>query len=505
MPFADDLVELKRHLREVQDLRSAAAVLGWDQSTHMPPGGAAARGRQIATLGTLAHRALIAPEVGRLLDRLEPAVADRPVDDPDAALVRVTRYDLERALRVPAELLQVFEEHAAATYHVWTEARPANDFGRVADGLERTLELSRQVAERYPHEHIADPLIEEIDPGVTVAELRPLFARLREALTPLLSELARVPQQRGPLEQVFPRDAQLEVGLEFARAFGYDLERGRQDLTHHPFATSFGPSDVRITTRIDDGDLAESLFSTLHEAGHALYEQGIDAALDGTPLASGVSSGVHESQSRLWENLVGRSLPFWRWAFPRLQRRFPHELGGATLESTHRSVNRVTRGLIRTDADEVSYNLHVIVRFELELELLEGTLAVRDLPEAWRERYRETVGVAPESDADGVLQDVHWFCGPIGGRFQGYAIGNVLSAQFFDAAVRAHPEIVEEIAQGRFATLHGWLREHVYRYGRILPVPDLIERATGSPMNLEPYLRYLHGKADAVRAASAAD
>ncbi len=490
------LTELKQRLQQLGDLTAASSLLVWDQATYLPPAGATARAGQTATLSRIAHEMFTSPEIGRLLDVLEPAAAGMPPDSDDACLLRVTRRDYEHAIRVPASFQAAFEEHLSASYQVWVEARPADDFSRVVPYLERTLELSRQYADFFPgYQHVADPHIDANDEGMTVGQLRPLFAELRAELMPLLDAInARGPSDASVLEQPFPESQQLVFGLELAQAFGFDLRRGRQDLTHHPFAIGIGPEDVRITTRIDGRDLGGALFSTLHEAGHGIYEQGIDRALVGTPLASGVSSGVHESQSRLWENLVGRSLPFWEYAFPHLQARFPAQLGEVPLERFYRAVNRVAPSLIRTEADEVSYNLHIIVRFDLECDLLEGKLAVRDLPAAWRERYRSDLGVAPETDHDGVLQDVHWFSGAIGGAFQGYTLGNILSAQFFAAAAAADGDVTAGIAGGSFAPLHHWLRTRIYRHGRKFPPNELVRRATGRDLEIAPYLDYLRDK-----------
>jgi carboxypeptidase Taq len=296
------------------------------------------------------------------------------------------------------------------------------------------------------------------------------------------------------LHQRFPEEQQWAFGLEVIRRFGYDLERGRQDKTHHPFTTKFSLGDVRITTRVKENDLSEALFSTMHEAGHALYEQGIRGDLERTPLARGTSSGLHESQSRLWENLIGRSRRFWHSFYPGLQAAFPHQLGSVSLDAFYRAINKVKRSLIRTNADEVTYNLHVIIRFDLELALLEGRLMVRDLPEAWRKRYKTDLGMMPPDDRDGVLQDVHWYSGLIGGEFQGYALGNIMSAQFFEAAVDAHPDILPEMEQGEFGTLHSWLKQEIYQHGCKYTPSELIERATGAPLNIEPYIRYLKTK-----------
>jgi len=293
------------------------------------------------------------------------------------------------------------------------------------------------------------------------------------------------------LRQIFAKPAQFDFALHAAKRMGYDFKRGRLDLTHHHFCTRFSAGDVRITTRIDENYLGDALFSTLHEAGHAMYEQGISAALDGTPLGRGVSAGVHESQSRLWENVVGRSRDFWQHFYPRLQQIFPEQLSGVPLDVFHRAINKVARSLIRTDADELTYNLHIMLRFDLENKLLEGKLRVRDLSEAWQASMKADLGIAPSHDRDGCLQDAHWYSGYIGGRFQSYAIGNILAAQFYAAALKAQPDIVHELGKGEFGTLHTWLRDKLYRHGSKLTPIDLVERATGAAMQMRPYLDYL--------------
>jgi carboxypeptidase Taq len=490
------LQELKRRLSEVADLQSAASLLNWDQTTYMPPGGAPARARQLATLGRLAHEQFIDPAIGRLLDELGPYAASLDYDSDEAALIRVTRREYERATQIPAAFVAEFTSHQAASFDAWGRARPANDFASLRPFLEKTLEMSRQLADFFPgYAHIADPLIDFSDYGMQAATVRALFAELRAQLVPIVQAItAQPPADDSCLHLHFPEAQQLEAGAAVITRFGFDFTRGRQDKTLHPYCTRFANGDVRITTRVDEHDLSNALFSSLHESGHAMYEQGVRADLDGTPLAHGTSSGIHESQSRLWENLVGRSRGFWQFFYPQLQRIFPEQLGAVSLDTFYRAINKVQRSLIRTDADEVTYNLHVITRFELELELLEGSLAVRDLPEAWRERYRSNLGIAPPDDRDGVLQDVHWYAGTIGGAFQGYTLGNIMSAQFYEAAARTHPSIPSEIAQGQFATLHDWMKTEIYQHGAKFTAAEIIERATGGPLTIEPYIRYLKTK-----------
>ena len=490
------LEELKTRLLEINDITSAAALLRWDQSTYMPRGGGPARGRQIATLQRLAQEKFTDDAIGHLLDDLRPFAESQPYDSDEAGLIRVTRRDYGRAVKVPPEFTARFATHSAASYQAWATARPANDFAAVRPFLEKTLDLSREYANFFPgYDHIADPLIDPVDEGMQAASVRRLFADLRSQLVPIVQAItSQEPADDSCLRQPFPEAEQWQFCLDVARQFGYDLERGRMDATLHPFAVKFSIGDVRITTRTEENDLNAPLFPTLHESGHAMYEQGVNPAYEGSPLARGASSGVHESQSRLWENLVGRSRGFWQHYYPRLQGIFPGQLGSVPLDTFYRAVNKVQPSLIRVKADEVTYNLHVMLRFDCELDLLEGNLEVKDLPEAWHERMQSDLGVEPPDDRHGVLQDVHWYSSRFGGVFQGYTIGNVLSAQFFEAATRAHPEIPEQITQGEFGTLHGWLKDNIYRHGRKYRPDELIERVTGGPMTIDPYIRYLRGK-----------
>jgi carboxypeptidase Taq len=490
------LKELKTRLMEINDLQGAASLLYWDQATYMPPEGAEARGRQIATLERLAHEKFTDATVGKLLDRLRPHEEGLPFEHPQAALIRVTRRQYERAVKVPSAFTAELSKHLTASYEAWVKARPADDFSMVRPYLERTLELSRRLADYFPgYEHIADPLITYEDEGMKAATLRRLFEELRKRLVPIVEAItSQPPADDSCLRRHYPEDKQLAVGREVIERMGYEFSRGRRDRTPHPFMTKFSLGDVRITTRVDENYLGESLYGAMHEAGHALYEQGIDRDFEGTPLADGCSAGAHESQSRLWENRVGRSREFCRFLFPRLQEVFPDQLSSVSPDIFYRAVNKVARSLIRTAADEVTYNLHVLIRFELELKLLEGSLSIADLPKAWREMYRADLGVFPEDDRDGVLQDMHWYSATIGGKFQGYTLGNIMGAQFYQSALEAHPEIPGEISQGKFDTLLGWLRENIYRYGNTFTPDELIERVTGGPLSIEPYIGYITEK-----------
>lgn len=490
------LAELKCRLLEIDDLVAAGAVLGWDHATYMPKGGASARARQGATLSRLAHEKLTDPAVGKLLDGLTSYTSGLPHDSDDASLLRIARRDFEKAIKLPTDYVARASALGSASYDAWTRARPANDFASMVPFLEKAVELSREYADFFaPYQHVADPLIDAAEEGMTTASIRSLFAELRHELHPIVHATS---DQPGPsddcLRGSFGEQAQLDFSLSVIKSFGYDIDRGRIDKTHHPFCSKFSAGDVRITTRVDEKHFGDALFSAMHECGHALYEQGVAAALEGTPLGSGTSAGVHESQSRLWENVVGRSRPFWEQFYPVLRDTFPHQFRQTAFETFYRAINKVQRSLIRTDADEVTYNLHIMMRFDLELDLLAGRLRVKDLPEAWRARMQADLGLLPADDRDGCLQDVHWYGGTVGGGFQSYTIGNILSAQVFDAATKTHADIPREIAKGEFGTLQKWLREQLYQHGRKFQPNDLVVRATGAPMSTKPYLDYLRVK-----------
>ena len=488
--------ELKRRLAEISDLELVISLLNWDQSTYMPPGGGPARGRQMATLARLSQEKFADAAIGRLLDALQPYVDDLPYDSDEASLVRVTRREYERLLKVPPSFMAEYYNHSASQYQLWTEARPANDFAAVLPGLQKTLDLSRQMANFFPgYEHIGDPLIEIADYGMKASTLQHLFAELRAQLVPIVQAItSQPPADDACLHQHFPKAQQQELSKAIIRQLGYDFDRGRLDETHHPFMTKFSLGDVRILTRYLEDKLEEALFSSIHEAGHAMYEQGICRDFEATPLASGIAAGLHESQSRLWENIVGRNRGFWEYYYPSLQAAFVDQLKTTSLDTFYRAINKVERSLVRTAADEVTYNLHIMLRFDLELALLDGSLAIHDLPEAWHTRIQDDFGITPPDDRDGVLQDVHWFNGFIGGAFQGYTLGNILSVQFYEAALKAHPGIPDEICQGQFETLRAWLTKNIYQHGSKFTTQELVQRATGSPIQIEPYIRYLRAK-----------
>jgi len=489
------LDELKTLLARVVDLNAAADVLEWDQETYMPDGAAGARGHQIATLRKLAHEFFTADEVGTLLEALAPATQGLDPVSTEASLVRVARRDYEKALKIPATLVAEMAEAVARGKQAWRKARATDTYATFAPHLERLIDLNVQKAEALGYDDcLYDALLDQYEEGMKTATVEAVFTDLRARLVPIVHAIAeREPPDNRVLHQPFDKQKQWDFGLEVIKDFGYDFERGRQDLSTHPFTTSFSITDVRLTTRIDERYLPPALFGTLHECGHGLYEQGIDLALDRTPLADGTSLGMHESQSRLWENLVGRSRAFWQCYYPRLQAVFPDQLADVSLEAFYRGINKVEPSLIRVEADEVTYNLHVMLRFELEQAMVEGRVSVADLPELWNEKMEEYLGLRPETDADGVLQDIHWSLGALG-YFPTYTLGNLMSAQLFDQAKKDLPGLDAQIAAGQFAALLGWLRTNIHHYGRKLEALEILERVTGEGLNAGPWLDYIRQK-----------
>jgi carboxypeptidase Taq len=483
------LNELKGRLAEVSDLERVSILLAWDQEVAMPPRGAEARAEMRASVHRLGHERFTDDRVGELL---ESATAESEVDED---LLAVTRRDYDKARRVPGDLVAEIVHASAIGHEAWARAREEADFALFEPFLRRNIELRRQYIACYPEvERPYDALLDEYEPLMRTGEAEAVLGRLRDGLIPLVE--AAVPVDTSLVQGgTFALDAQRRLVEKVLRQVGADDQRWRLDVAVHPFAAIMAPGDVRLTTRYALDDL-DSLYSALHEFGHGLYEANIDPALSRTPLASGASSAVHESQSRMWENMVGRSPGFWRWCFPHLQEAFPERFAGRTWADVHRAVNVVSPSLIRVNADEVTYGLHVVLRFELELALFEGDLDPSALPEAWNERMRSYLGVEVPDDASGVLQDVHWAEG-LFGYFPTYALGTVVSGQLWARIVANIPQLDEQFARGEFGPLREWLAEHVHRHGRRLTPAELIARAAGGPLDAEPYLDYVRAKVDA--------
>lgn len=520
------LEDLKERLGVVADLDAASAVLGWDQETYMPPGAIEARAAQLTTLARLSHETFTDEAIGRLLEAAATELDGAPFDSDDASLVRVATRDWERAIKIPADLVARLAGATSMGQQAWQRARQASDFGGFEAHLQTILELTREKAEALGYEdRIYDPLLAEFEPGISTGEIESLFAMLREQLVPIVQALTDGAADKGeipdrpdgsehddesdpagassstapaqiappPLDQVFDAAAQWDFGVAVIEDFGFDFEHGRQDRSAHPFTTAFSAADVRLTTRIHEDFLPAGLFGTLHECGHGLYEQGIAPQLARTPLADGASLGVHESQSRLWEILVGRSRPFWAHYFPKLRDAFPQAVDGIDINAFYRAINTVRPSLIRVEADEVTYNLHIMLRFELENALLEGRVAVEDLPDAWNAAMERYLGIVPDSDANGVLQDIHWSMGAIG-YFPTYTLGNLMSAQIFARLRQDLPDLDEQTAAGRFDQLLGWLRDNIHRHGRKFTASELLERMGCGPLSADPWLEYIRGK-----------
>jgi len=488
---------------QVNDILNAKSILAWDSRTMMPAGGAETRAKQLATLSVLARDHLVATETRSLLDTAEAEVQSMPADSVERTICAQVREAIDYHLRIPADLVRRRAESGSIGQDIWARARTAGDFSAFAPVLEETVALNREMAEHIGYSsHPYDALMYRFEPGETMASLSTLFATLREGMLPLLRSIAQKDSPRYDfLKRPFPKQAQLDFGLKMAERIGYDLNRGRLDTTVHPFEVSFTRNDVRITTRVNENWMPACLFGSLHEAGHALYEQYCDPAYTRTPLATdlvglyavgGVSFGAHESQSRLFENHVGRSREFWDLNFAEAQAAFPDQLADIDAETFWRAVNRVAPGFIRVEADELTYDFHIMLRVDIEAALIDGSLKVADLPAAWNAKIKEYLGVDVPDDRVGVLQDVHWSSGQIG-TFCNYTIGNVMAGQLFEVATR-DAAVSDGMASANYVPLREWMTEHVHRHGRRYSRNELLEKATGRALDPAPYIAHLTAK-----------
>jgi carboxypeptidase Taq len=495
----DKLNELKRLTTEIYDLRMSVALLEWDQQVNMPPAGGGARAAQMSLLSRQAHELGVSEKLGQLLEDLKPLYGELPPDSDDYALLRNVYRSYEQQQKIPVEYVSEFTQTTGEAFGVWARAKEKNDFASFRPWLEKIFDMRRQYAGFFaPYDHIYDPLLDDFEPGMKTAEVLGVFKVLRDEQVELLRELGNRPQVDDSfLSGHCDTDGQWALCREAVALIGYDLNRGRIDHAEHPFTTNFCRDDVRITTHIYEDNMMSAIFSSLHEGGHAIYEQGVAKELDRTPLGTGASLAIHESQSRLWENLVGRSREFLGCFYPRIQERFPRRFGGVALNDFYRAVNRVEPSLIRVEADEATYNLHVMLRMELEIALLERRITVADLPEIWREKMSEYLGVEPRNDSQGVLQDVHWACGMIG-YFPTYALGNLISAQIWEQAAADLPDLAAQIGKGELASLREWLTGKLYRHGAKYYPSELVRMITGGGIDPRPYLNYLNRKYRAV-------
>jgi carboxypeptidase Taq len=488
--------ELVRRARELALLASCSELLAWDERTYMPPRGSPHRAEQMALLARLAHEMRTAPEVGGLLAEVEHSPIAGAADSVEAANAREVRRAYNRAVKLPKELVEEIARVTTQAQHVWVEARAGNDFASFRPWLEKIVGLKRQEAAAVGYAGVPyDALLDEYEPGATTAEVTRVFADLRRELVPLIGAVAgsgrKAPKE--VLQREYPVERQEELSRAAASAIGYDFQAGRLDRTTHPFCSGIGPGDCRLTTRYNARHLNESFFGTLHEAGHGIYEQGLDPQHFGTAAGTAASLGIHESQSRLWENQVGRSRAFWDHWFPRARQAFPAALADTSVDDFHFAINTVEPSFIRVEADEATYNLHIILRFELEQALVAGDLPPADVPGAWNEKFRQLFGLTPPTDALGCLQDIHWSGGGIG-YFPTYTFGNLYAAQFMQQAREDLGDLEGDFRRGEYGRLKGWLNEKVHRAGHRYPAPELCRRVTGRLLEPQPLLRYLRAK-----------
>jgi carboxypeptidase Taq len=494
--MTNEIENLKQLLGEVIDLQYTAALLDWDHQVYMPPGGAQPRAMQLATINRLAHEKFVSAEMGQAIEAAKQVVGGLDTDSDEARLVKKTEHDFLKQVKVPSEWVAEFSRITALAHGEWEKARRESDFSIFEPHANEIISFQRQYADFFkPYDHPYDPLLDDYETGMKAAQVRSVF----DALKPVQIELVRAIVEDGEkvddaiLHLHYDVDRQWDFGLEVIKDIGYDLENGRQDKSTHPFTTSFGITDVRITTRFDPNFLNTAIFGSLHEAGHAMYEQGVRMELERTPLAGGTSLGMHESQSRMWENLVGRSKSFWKAYLPKLKQSFPEQVGDIDLDDFYRAINKVERSFIRVEADEATYNLHIMLRFDLEMAMMEGELAVEDLPDAWNESFEQLFGIRPPDDARGVLQDVHWSSGLVG-YFPTYALGNLIASQLWEKIQADIPDLETRIERASFGDLLAWLREHVHQHGSKYDSMELLERVTGSGLEAGPYMRYLESK-----------
>ncbi len=489
------LEDLKKCLKEVTDLGYARALAEWDAQVNMARGGAEDRGDVVGTLVGLMVQKFTSPETAKALEGAEKEIAGLDSDNNDVRIVKITRREYDKYAKLPDGWMAKFARLTSVAQNAWEVAKEKSDYAHFKPYLKQIVEMRREYASFFaPYDHVYDPLLNIYEPGMKTAEVQAIFAALKPEQVAIVSEIASHPQvDNSFLLKDYEGQKQWDFGVDVITHFGYDWKRGRQDKAVHPFTISVGLDDVRITTKIEKNWPSASIFGTIHECGHALFEQGISPDFRHTILASEISMSVHESQSRLWENLVGRSLPFWKFFYPKLQALFPENLENVSLDKFYKGINLVEPSLIRIEADEATYNLHIMLRQELEIALMEGSLEVDNLPEAWNAKVKEYLGLTPPNDAQGVLQDVHWSNGYFG-YFPTYAMGNLLSAMWWEKIHQDIPDLDSQIEQGKFNDLLSWLRKNIHQYGGKYEVQELSRKVVGSGIDPKPYVRYLRDK-----------
>ena len=487
---------LVQKMQEVADLRYASAVLQWDQETYMPPAGAATRARQVATLTELAHAKFVSAEISDLLEQLG---AGDGLQEDEKHNLRLIKEDVTKSRKLPGSFVRQMSETISRSFNQWMSARKENNFSLFAAPLAEVVELKKQEADLLGYEgHRYNALLNDYEKGATVTMLDAAFSQLKQPLRELIDRIGKAPQVDDSfLHKNYPKQEQWDYGMNLLKEMNYDLEAGRQDIAEHPFSINFSARDVRITTRVDEHDLGNMVWSTIHELGHALYEQGLPETQYGLPLGEAASLSIHESQSRMWENNVARGLSFWKHQYPRLQQAFPQQLAGVDLPHFYKGINQVKPSFIRTEADELTYHFHVMIRYELEKELIGGTLAVKDIPAFWNEQYKNWLGVIVENDRSGCLQDVHWSHGSFG-YFPTYSLGSLYAAQFYRKAAQDMPQLEAQLAQGNTLPLLEWLRTNIHRHGRKYTSNELCTLVTGEPLNSAHFMDYVTRKYESI-------
>ncbi len=489
--------ELIKQCKEIATLASTASILHWDQQTYMPPQGAAFRAEQLGAISNLVHQRFTDPKIGDLISEAEQSDVVKDPESPEAANIRELRHAYDKATKLPTELVEEITKTTSLAQQDWVKARANSDFKLFLPWLEKVVKLSKEKADAYGYEgEPYNALLDDYEPGATVDEIVDVFEKLRNELVTLLQKIKDAPKKPDVsiVEREYDVELQRIFGESVAAAMGFDFTSGRLDVTTHPFCTGIGPGDTRILTRYNPNRLNDALFGIMHEAGHGLYEMGIDKKkYFGTPMGESVSLGIHESQSRMWENQVGRSKPFWKYFLPQAKRLFRKSLEGVELDDFYGAINNVTPSYIRVEADEATYNLHILLRFELERALLTGDLKPADVPGEWNDRFQKYFGIEVDKDANGCLQDVHWSSGLIG-YFPTYTLGNLYSAQFFNKAKEDMPDLDEQFERGELLNLREWLRVNIHQHGQRYRANDLCKKVTGKPLDYKPLVAYMNAK-----------
>ncbi len=488
-----------QYTQEIADLQYAVALLGWDQQVNMPAGGAEGRGNALATLSKALHKKQTSKELGKMLDDLQGFAKSMDPDSDEAKTLKVANRDYAKLTKVTNEFVGEWAKATTLAQNKWEEAKANDDFSLFEPYLEKVIQLRQQYAEFFkPYEHVYDPLLDDFEPGMKTKDVKEIFLALRPQQVALIKAIGQKPQVDDSfLKKSYPEKGQVDFGIDVITRFGFDWEHGRQDKSVHPFTQGLYIGDVRITTRYELEHVTSALFGTMHEAGHAMYEQGGLPKYVRTPLSIAASYAIHESQSRMWENLIGRSLAFWKFFYPKFQKVFPEQVGKVDLMDFYKGINKVEPSLIRVEADEATYNLHIMLRLELEIEIMENKLKVKDLPEAWNSRIKEYLGLVTPNNSKGVLQDIHWSNGYIG-YFPTYALGNLISVQLWEKVHQVIPDLDSQIEHGEFKALLDWLRKNIHQYGCKYEPQELVQKVTGSKIDPNPYMGYLEKKYKAI-------